>query len=600
MSRGNFLRENHDLTKLHANWVFELTTVDKEFETDVLVIGSEGAGARAALEAEALGAKVTVVTKSIMAKSGVTLVAVFSCDAAFGYVDPRDNWEAHLKDTVVGGRYLNNQKLTEIMTKQAPARMDELAKWGVNWDKEGEKYKLTKMYGHTYPRSLSVDFKTGLAIMQALKHEVSHRKGITLLEEVFISNYMSSPEGDIIGAMGVDLKTGEFVVIRAKATIDATGGAMNIYQFNSGTPESTGDGFAMSYRNGAELVDMEFVQYFPLGLRSPPALRGSEHISSFARSWIRGRLYNASGERFMERYDPKRMELADRDVLSIAVFKEIIEGRGTANGGVWLDATFLADKIIETRIQQVAPNWKVGSFDLLDYGLDLRKVPLEVGPTTHFFCGGIRVNEQWATTLSGLFAAGEAAGGVHGANRIPGNALPDTQVSGAIAGKSAVEYGKTRKTPKVNEEQVKTERERVYEIFERKDGIRPFVVREKLQKLMQMRVGVLRDEQGLQTALEEISLMKKDLPSLCLANKTKIFNREWIESLELRNMLDVAEMVARSALFRTESRGNHQRADYVESSNTWLKNIVIKKTKNNEIALTPVPTIMTKIKPQEI
>lgn len=574
--------------------------IDRELETDVLVVGGEGAGARAAIEVDKLGAKVIVVTKSIMAKSGVTLTAVFSCNAAFGYVDPRDGWEAHFKDTVIGGRYLNNQRLVETLTKEAPARMEELATWGVNWDKENGKYKLTKMYGHTYPRSLSVDFRTGLAIMHALRREVSLRKGITLLNEVFISNYMTSPEGDVIGAMGVDIKTGEFLVIKAKATIDATGGGMHLYQFNSGTPESTGDGFAMSYRVGAELVDMEFVQFFPLGLRSPPALRGSEHIPSFARSWIRGRLYNVLGERFMQRYDPERMELADRDVLSIAIFKEVMEGRGTPNGGVWLDATFLADKIIETRIQQMAPNWKVGLFDLLEYGLDLRKVPLEVGPTAHFFCGGIKVNDKWASTVPGLYAAGEVAGGVHGANRIPGNALPDTQVSGARAGRYAAEYAKTVEMPEINEEQVKAEHERIFEIFDRKDGARPFKVREKLQRLMHERVGVLRDALGLKMVLDEIERMREeDLPSLYLSSKSKIYNREWIEALEAQNMLHVAEMITRSALLRTESRGTHYRKDYPETSKDWLKNILI-KLKDAKMTLTPTPIIITKIKPPEM
>lgn len=570
----------------------------KEIDTDVVIVGSEAAGARAAMELADGKLNVLMLTKSIMAKSAVTVKAVFSVSGAFGFADPRDNPEEHLRDTVEAGRYLNDQTLAEIFTREGPERLDELGKLGVKWDKAPDgRYRQVKMYGHTYARSLSVGFKVGIDWMRVLKREVAARSLITLQNDVFVTNYLTSSTGGVIGCFAIDLRSGDLLVIRSKAVIDATGGGMYVYRTNSAAPESTGDGYAMGYRVGAELQDMEFVQFYPIQMYFPPTLREDQAIPAFARTFLRARLYNLHGERFMLRYDPEHMELADRDVLARAIFMEVKQGRGTPHGGVWLDASYLADKIIETVVDKMAPNWTLRGVDMRKYGIDLRKDPLEVGPTAHFFCGGLRVDEDWATGIPGLFAAGEVVGGANGANRLPGNALEETQVSAVRAARSAAEYARGVSLTEIGRGQIEAERNRVLKIFtqDRKKAPRPIKFIRTLQTLMWNNVGVLRNEAELTEAIEEIERIRiEELPRLTAASKGRVFNRDWIESLELANMLDVSEMIARSALYRTESRGCHYREDCPESSQDWLKNIVI-RAEDGGMTLTDVPVVGGKI-----
>jgi fumarate reductase (CoM/CoB) subunit A len=570
----------------------------KEMQTDVLIIGSEAAGARAAIELADRKLKVLMVTKSIMAKSAVTIKAVFSVSGAFGFADPRDNPEEHMKDTVVAGRYLNNQKLVEIVTAEGPERLDELGNWGVKWDKAPDgRYLQVKMYGHSYPRSLAVGFGVGVEWMRVLKKEVARRPLITLKNDLFVTNYFKSDHGAVNGALAIDIRSGDLVVIKAKAILDATGGGMYLYRTNSATPESTGDGYAMGYRTGAELMDMEFVQFYPIQMYYPPTLREDQGTPAFVRTFLRGKLYNLYGERFMRRYDPEHMELADRDVLARAIFMEIKQGRGTPHGGVWLDASYLPAKIIETVIDKMAPNWTLRGINLLKYGIDLRKDPLEVGPVAHFFCGGFRVNKRWETNIPGFFAAGEVVGGANGANRLPGNALEETQVSAVIAGKSAAEYVQRISLAEIDGGQIEAEKRRVSKVFENPSdvGVRPIKLIRELQNLMWDNVGVLRNGKELEKAVEEIErIRKEELPRISIPLKSRIYNRDWIESLELANMLDVGEMIARSALFRTESRGCHYRDDFPKPSRDWLKNIILKK-EDSRMALQTHPVVVTKI-----
>ncbi|NIM44828.1 MAG: FAD-binding protein [Nitrososphaeria archaeon] len=570
----------------------------KILEADVVVVGSEAAGGRAAVEAHDHGANVIVFTKGVMAHSGVTIKAVLTINAAFGYADPRDNPKEHLRDTVVQGRYLNDQSLAGIVCQEAPSQMDNLGSWGCQWAMDGERYEQRIAPGHRYPRSLHVDWRTGREIMRVLRKEARQR-GITVFQDFFISNYMTSPDGRVIGCMGIDIRKGEFLAVKAKSVIDATGGGMYLYAHNAATPESTGDGFSMAYRAGADLMDMEFVQFYPTALLSPKALEGLQGIPVIVRyEGFRGRLYNAKGERFMVRYDPERMELATRDVLARAIYTEYREGRGTPNGGAWLDVRHMEDREIEEVIAKVAPNWTIRGINMLEWGMDLRKVPIEVGPVAHFFCGGIRVDEKWASTLPGLFAAGEVVGGVHGANRLPGQALTECVVSGSIAGRSAAKYAETVGEFEVNEEQLEEERERVFRVFKRKDGVRPISVIEKLQQITWDYIGVIRDKEGLSTALEEINrIREEELPRLCLANVGRTFNREWVEALELENMLQVAETIASAALYRAESRGNHYRRDHPCSSKEWLKKVLIKRD-GKEMSIYTIPVGFKEVKPE--
>jgi fumarate reductase (CoM/CoB) subunit A len=556
----------------------------REIETDVLIIGSEAAGARAAIEIADRKLRVLLVTKGIMGRSAVTVKASYSVAGAFGFADPRDTPQEHLSNTVAAGRYVNNQALAEIMTREGPERLDELGKWGMKWEKAADgRYHQMQMYGHTYPRSLTLDsrFKKkniGLEIVRVLRREVTSRSLITLKNDVFVSAYLTASQGGVNGCVAIDLKTGEVLVIRTKTVIDATGGGMFIYKNHSAAPESTGDGYAMGYRAGAELVDMEFVQFIPIQLYHPPT--------------------NVHGERFMRRYDPERMEFTDRDVMSRAIALEIKNGRGTPHGGVWLDASYLADKIIETVIEKRAPNWiSKGGTDLLKHGLDLRKVPLEIGPAAHYFSGGLNVHEHWATTVPGLFAAGEVAGGAHGANRIPGNALEETQVSAVRSARGAAEYARAVGPTGVDKEQIQAEKERVLAVFAHapKGGTRPFKLIHALQDLMWNTVGVLRNESGLTKAIEAIERIKTEqLPYVTLSSPNRLYNRDWIDYLELGNMLAVGEMIARAALFRTESRGAHYREDYPDPSREWHKNITVRLS-GTSMVLTALPVTVTKI-----
>jgi fumarate reductase (CoM/CoB) subunit A len=570
----------------------------REIETDVLIIGSEAAGARAAIELADQKLNVLMVTKSVIAKSAVTLKAVFSVSGAFGFADPRDNPEVHFRDTVEAGRYLNDQRLAELVTTQGPLRLDELGKWGVKWDKAPDgRYHQVKMYGHTYARSLAVGFGVGVEWVRVLKREVARRPSITLMNDVFVTNYFKSSRGVINGALAIDMRSGDFMVIKAKAVLDTTGGGMYLYRTNSATPESTGDGYAMGYRAGAELMDMEFVQFYPIQMYYPPTLREDQGIPAFVRTFLRAKLYNLYGERFMRRYDPEHMELADRDVLARAIFMEVKQGRGTPHGGVWLDSSYLPDKIIETVVDKMAPGWTLRGINLLKYGIDLRKDPLEVGPVAHFFCGGLRVNEKWETTLPGFFAAGEVTGGPHGANRLPGNALEETQVSAVIAAKTTAEYVRGTTQSDIDKGQIETEEKRVLKIFENpsETRTRPIKLIRKLQNVMWDYAGVLRNGREIEKGLQEIEKMRnEELPRISTPVTGRVYNRDWIESLELANMLDVGEMITRGALLRTESRGCHYRDDYPKPSRDWLKNIIIKQ-EDSKMALRPQPVVVTKI-----
>jgi succinate dehydrogenase/fumarate reductase flavoprotein subunit len=354
----------------------------------------------------------------------------------------------------------------------------------------------------------------------------------------------------------------------------------------------------MALRAGAELVDMEFVQFHPTVLLSPLALRGNQGVPHLARVLFRGVMLNAKGERFLERYDPERMELTDRDIMARAIHREVTEGRGSPNGGVWLDVSHMGDAEVEAGVRKFAPKWVFRGINLLEYGLDLRRVPLEIGTFAHFWCGGIKVGPGMGTRVNGLFASGEAIGGVFGANRLPGDALVQAVVTGKTAGISAAEYAKGSSSPGEDGESVKAEAHRALSFLRDGKGARPHRIRKSLRRLMMQKVGVVRNEGGLKEALAELArIREEDLPRIALRTKSRKYNREWVESLELQNMLEVAEMTANPALLRYETRGNHEREDYVETSRDWLKNIVIRSS-GGKLELEEIPCSFPKIAPE--
>jgi fumarate reductase (CoM/CoB) subunit A len=510
-------------------------------------------------------------------------------NAALANVDPADNWEAHFKDTVTGGAWLNNQRLVEVLVKEAPDRILDLEEYGALFDRTEEGKIMQRPFGkQSYRRTCYAADRTGHELMATLVEEV-RRRDITVLDEIFVTNLLLT-DGKVAGALAIDYKTGNFLVFRAKAVVLAGGGAGRLYRITTNAAQDTGDGYAMAYRVRASLIDMEMVQFHPTGMIFPESNRGR-----LVTEGVRGEggiLYNINKERFMKRYDPKRMELAGRDVLARAIATEILEGRGTPKGGVYLDVSHLPAHIIEERLPTMLRQF-------LDVDVDIRKEPMQVAPTAHHFMGGIQINENAETTIPGLYAAGEVTGGIHGGNRLGGNALADTQVFGKRAGENAAKYAKRASMLSINREEVKREIERIEGFLKPSEGVRPVEVKNKLINLMWDKIGIFRTGSEIQEAIQQIEHIKAaDLPRLYVTNKHTRYNREWIEALEIENLVTVAEMVAKAAFMREESRGAHFRKDFPKTDNqNWFANIVIKQEKG-EMTFSRVPVTATIMKPE--
>ncbi|MFQ5710823.1 MAG: FAD-binding protein [Candidatus Geothermarchaeales archaeon] len=572
-----------------------LRWADDVVAVDVLVIGSGGAGAEAAIGADETGATVLVVDRGVNTRSGATVTAGHTCCAALG---PGDSPELHFEDTVRGGHFMANQRLVETYVEEAPKRVVELDEWGAKFiKKDGEFQLIESPGGHSKSRAVHVGFLTGPAIMAALRRELNRRK-IEKMNDILITNLLTN-ENCVVGATGLNLLNGNFIVFRAKATVLATGGAGQVYDWTTMALECTGDGYSLAYRAGAELVDMEFVQF--LLMQTDPRLM---HLNCavglvLIPRWRRRiresgvRLINALGEDFIRRYDPKRAIYTTRDQTAIAVQTEMNEDRGP----IYFDLTPVPREVLEEEFGDTPGSWLP---DIQREGYDLGKDPIEVTLAAHHFMGGVRINERGETGVRGLYAAGEVAGGIHGSNRLGGNALTEIAVFGRIAGVNAARHALSSDPIGVREKQVRTERERVYRYIDEapKKGESPTAVRKRLQKLMSSKVGVIRDGEGLKEAVKEILGLREYLPKVSLRSDARSYNSEWIEALLLPRMLDVAEMVARAALLRAESRGAHYRADYPATDNkNWLKNIVLKHVEG-EMRLTTRPVVVTKIAPE--
>jgi len=560
----------------------------KVLELDVLVIGGGGAGAMAALKASEIGTKVCIVVKGKLGKCGSTPMAMGAASAVGPWHSPKDNKDIHFMDTVKGGAYLNDQRLVRILAEEAPKRVLELERLGAFWERtdDGSNYLLRIGGGHSYPRSVYLEDRTGNEMLKAMKGELIHRN-VNIIENVMITMLLTD-EDRVSGALGINVYTGDFIIFRTKSIVLATGGAGQIYEYTTQDVRNTGDGYALALQARADLVDMEFVQFFPIGLIFPESTKGL-----IVGAMYYCHLLNNYGERFMKNYDAKRMELSTRDIVSRAVFTEIKEGRGTKRGGVNCDLTFQPLGFMQRQLPLV--------YSFCDkLGMNMEKSMLEIVPTCHFFMGGIKVNEKWESTFPGIFAAGEAAGGVHGANRLSQNSLADILVSGARAGKYAAIYASKARRSRINQSSIKQEQKKIKEIItnDLKDGIYPWQLKTKIKEVMWKNVGIYRDGEGLKKALEQILTMKNvDLPRVCLSTKTKIFNRELIETLEVYNFLLACEAVTRAALYRKESRGAHFRNDYPNLDNqNWLKHIGVKLTKD-KFELLDEPVDLSEAKP---
>ena len=587
----------------------------ERYNHDVLVIGAGGAGLRAAIEAAAAGVSVAMISRSLLGKAH-TVMAEGGVAAALANVDDRDGWKVHFADTMRGGQYLNNWRMAEIHAKESPDRVRELEAWGAVFDRTDDGRILQRNFGgHKYPRLAHVGDRTGLEMIRTLQDHAIHQN-IEIYQEYTIISLLK--EGDkVVGAFGFDREKGRFKVFQAKAVIIATGGMGRIYKISSNSWDCTGSGISLAYHAGAELIDMEFVQFHPTGMVWPPSVRGL-----LITEGVRGEggvLRNAQGRRFMfddipdlykgqtstdeeegwrytqgDKNAKRPPELLTRDHVARCIRREIKEGRGTPHGGVYLDISWIKEKISDApgHIKKKLPSMYHQFKELA--GVDITKEPMEVGPTTHYIMGGIRVDaDTQMTTVPGLFAAGECAAGLHGANRLGGNSLSDLLVFGKRAGEYAAKYVKEIAAVKIlNESQIEQIAKWALSPFEREsDGgsENPFQLQAHLQDSMQELVGIVRVETELTQAIDIIQTIKEQSAKTgCGGNRG--YNPGWHTAMELMHMLTVAEAITRAAKERRESRGGHFREDFPEKSEEYGKiNIAIRKKGDGSMEVSKVP-----------
>jgi len=582
---------------------------------DVVVIGAGGAGLRAAIEASAQQAKVALVCKSLLGKAH-TVMAEGGAAAALGNVMGEDNWRVHFRDTMRGGKMHNNWRMAQIHAQEAPDRIRELEAWGALFDRTPDgRINQRPFGGHTYSRLAHVGDRTGLEMIRVLQDKGVHAGLDVHMECTIVRLFVVG--GRVAGALGYFRETGRFVLFRAGAIVLATGGIGKAWQITSNSWEYTGDGHALAYEAGAELIDMEFVQFHPTGMVWPPGVRGI-----LVTEGVRGEggvLKNAAGERFMFRYMPEMFkgdfaeseaeadawvkgerkknrrppELLTRDVVSKAITREIAEGRGTPHGGVFLD---IASKQSPEYIKQKLPSM-YHQFKELAH-IDITKDAMEIGPTTHYVMGGVKVDaETQESTVSGLFAVGEVGGGMHGANRLGGNSLSDLLVFGRRAGLHAAT--KRGPPPSFPDAEVEATMRDALAPFEHEGGENPFGVQAALQAVMQRNAGIIRDQKGLETALSELEGLKGRARKVGITGSRE-YNPGWHTAIDLRSLLIVSEATARAALERTESRGAHTRSDYPDSDERQAREQIVIKKEGDRMAVRreaqpPLPADLMKL-----
>jgi succinate dehydrogenase / fumarate reductase flavoprotein subunit len=592
---------------------------------DVLVIGAGGAGLRAAIEAASTGLRVGVVCKSLLGKAH-TVMAEGGIAAALANVDDRDDWRVHFTDTMRGGQYLNQWRMAELHAKEAPDRVRELEAWGAVFDRTKDGRILQRNFGgHRYPRLAHVGDRTGLEMIRTLQDHGIHTGMEVHMECTVLTLLVDS--GRIAGAFGYDREKGHFILWSARAVVVATGGIGRAFKVTSNSWEYTGDGHALAWRAGAELMDMEFVQFHPTGMVWPVSVRGI-----LVTEGVRGEggvLRNKEGRRFMfddipELYknqtadsedegwrytqgDKKARrppELLTRDHVARCINREVKAGRGSPHGGVFLDIAWIKERLPKAaeHIKRKLPSMYHQFKQLAD--IDITKGPMEVGPTTHYMMGGVRVDgDSQMSTVPGLFAAGEAAAGLHGANRLGGNSLSDLVVFGKRAGQFAAEFAKQNGDAAVDDAQIQVSATAALAVFERgtslaNGGANPYQIQQELQERMQDLVGIVRTESEMLEALEVIAQLRKRAAEVGVAGNRQ-YNNGWHTAMDLPNLLDVSEAITRAALLRKESRGAQFREDFPEKDPEWGKyNIVVRRGSEGEMVVDkrPVPIMPEELK----
>ena len=537
--------------------------------TDVLIVRAGGAGMYAAVAAARSGASVILLDKSLVGRGGATVMAQMTVAAALGQQEP-DHWTIHLEDTLRAGRGLCNEELSVLVCEAGPKRILEMESWGTRWAREGAHIKQEMAPGHSRRRCCYVDFlNTGPAVAATLRRKLSEIPEIRRISNVTVIEILVH-EGRAVGAVALDINEGELVTFQAKAVILAAGGLTKVYERNSASANMAGEAYAMALGAGAELVDMEFVQFFPIAHLSPRLVGMDPIMWDPFRYKLGGKLLNGHFEEFVDRYGGADFGkyTATRDVASYAILKEVEAGRGSPHGGAYLDFRHIAERELRAAFGPVIDR-------LLKNGIDLNKMPVEVGPMAHYHMGGIRVSTNMESRIKGLYAAGEAVGGANGANRLSGNAITEAFVFGERAGSSAARA--VQQTSIVwNQIAVDAHAEPIRELTSRrsKNGVSPAACQTELQNLMWKMVGPFRTGDKLAAVLERIKGMRRELPNLSIGSEEP-FNLDIQDWLELRAMLSTAEMVVTAALARTESRGAHQREDFPDSNAALEKNQVL-------------------------
>lgn len=541
-------------------------------EIDVLVIGSGAAGMLAAVTAAEAGQRTVMLTKGQAARSGATATIIGGCavdgrtcvDLLGLKADRSDTQEALFEDTLAGGKYINHRGLARVLATHIGPILKRLRDDGLRL---GDPRRGP---GHRSARGVTV---SGMEIMQTLRKSMI-RLDVKVREEFFATDIMLN-DGAVAGVAGIDQRTGAVAALQAKTVVLATGGGMMIYPLQTAPEELTGDGHAMAVRAGAELVDMEMIQFLPCTLITPRIWRGIQFPWVLGpQSGIRAWLLNRFGERFMAKWDPVNMELATRDVISIACMKEVVEGRGGPQGGVFLSWTHLPPDIIDFAAEwffkkEVRGEWEWEGFSFAELVESIKKGrAVEVTPASHFFMGGIAVDERCATRVPGLFACGEVAGGAHGANRLSSNGTSQALVQGQAAGAAAAAYAKASRQLGIPRSAWERAREALEEPLRRTSGVEPHKIKEELQRVANLKVGMLRTGKSLEEALDSVRQLRRDsLPRVYCRSKDRLYNKEWADAIECRSMLDVLEATALAALGRKESRGAHYREDYPKQDN---------------------------------
>ena len=558
----------------------------KTIVCDVLVVGAGGAGCRAAIEAAKQNMDVVMISKELLGKAH-TSMAEGGYNVAIGNVDPDDNPDVHFKDTIVGGNYLNNQELVEILVRDAPTRVYDLEEMGAVFDRTPEGKIAQRPFGkQSFRRTAYASDRTGSEIMVTLT-EAIRATSVRVFDEVFATRLLVH-DGRIAGVTAIDMKHGDYLVFRAKSVVMATGGAGRVYKVTSNAQLDVGDGYAMAYEAGCELIDMEMVQFHPTGMVKPESAKG--RLVTEAVRGEGGILLNNRGERFMNKYYPQVMELAGRDQVARSIMTEVIEGRGSPDGGVYLSIAHLPRAIIEFRLESMIEQFE-------DAGVDIRDEPMQVSPTAHHFMGGIKIDTNAQSTIPGLFAAGECTGGVHGGNRLGGNALADTQVFGALAGENAAKFAKEHELPGFDRDEVVNEFSRLQAMLERKDGISPADARDELTSLMWEKVQIFRNDEDLEYAIKELRRIEKEVvPKIKVDVPIRRFNPGWHQAIEFGHMVITARMVAEAAFMRKGNRGAHFRTD-ADPNDKGNYNIVIRKGKDGEMELRKQDLVITRIPP---